>query len=196
MKPKITITKFVMFEDGKHYRPYSPHYDRATKMKQRAPTVALDPSNAHNKQTGHRYPILNIITERQLCVWIFNNFGAGDYRVIAHRGGKLGAYTFWKGRINLDGYHFFEKNLTSSEIKSLHRDLANAEKEGDEDEINRVREDIKLEKEMLKLDVSEKKTKYGFTPFLRRSGKRGLFHYWDEPDMGLMPDYSEEELYG
>ena len=189
VKPKIRIEKKRILRDGKHYRFY--HYG----------TYSLDKDNTFSEHTGKHYTLVlvngrTIKTERQLVIWILNMFGYGEYRVSAHAKGRRGQYRFWEGSITPDGWTFYPRNNTNKEIKKLSKEMFKARNQGDEEEMRYIKEDIDFEREINKENIKTKR--YGFHPFLRRSGLRGQMHRWNEPDEGLMSthkiiDYPEEK---
>lgn len=181
-KPKLSVTKKVILDNQGHWRYYAPGYTRSNpKFKPIAPTIDLQ-----------NYP--QIQTERELAWFLLQKFGPGEYRLVATVKGRRGFWTFWKGIVDYKGYMFFQRSTNNVEIRRLNKDLQDAEDEGDEEAINEAKGDIAFEKEMAREDM--KKKRYGLAPFIRSSGRRGDFHYWDEPDKayeGVYNDWSGAE---
>lgn len=196
-RPKIAILRKVVLSQEGHYRYYSTGYDQQTRStRHKAVVLNLDPRPAWNPQ-GQPYTFLNIATEKQLVTFIFQNFGEGEYRVIAYLKKRKGAYTFWKGDITQEGWTFLEKNTVDQRhIMKLKKELYDAQTSGDIELADAIVEDIKFEQEEDMQDANTKKARYGFTPFLRRSGKRGEFHPWDEEDEGLQPMVFDDYMGG
>lgn len=167
--PKLKIVKKFVLNSQGHYRYYSPYYNPDTKEKVYAPKLDLN-----------RTPIQ---TEKELCYILYKNFGPGEYRVIAWKIGRKGCWTFWKGEINDEGFVMFvKKSNTLKNIEKLKKKIAMA---SDEDEKDGYKEEIDLEREFKDYQEPEN---YGFTPFLKASGKRGIFVRWE--DEVLVPKIS------
>jgi len=118
---------------------------------------------------------MTFVTEKQLCRYIYDNFGEGSFMITAWRKGRRGLWIFWKGEINSYGFIFERK------VRSNTREINRLKKEQSEttnpEERAILQEDIDLEREI------NKYVSYGFYPFLRPSGIRGTFVSWDDPDI-------------
>ena len=114
----------------------------------------------------------DIMTEKQLCKFIYDNFGEGHYMVLAWMKKRKGFWVFWKGEINNDGFMFeYKKNVDRKEVQAL-RD------EYEEEEEPEYRQ---LLHELIKTEVDDNKArKYGYYPFITKSSKRGEFFYWED----------------
>lgn len=192
-RPKISILRKVILNNQGHYRYYSTTYNPTNRIKTKAITFNLEPKTEYSSE-GKPYPILNVQTERQLVWFIYSKFGPGEYWVQGHLKGRQGSFTFWKGVINQEGYQFYEKRSQRREINKLKRELHEAQNSGDLQEAERLKEDLEFEKEQAQSDIKD--VRYGFYPHLKRSGKRGEFHSWDDEDEGLMNKSWEENIYG
>ena len=94
-RPKLSITKKVSF-NWIHYRYYSPYYNPNVKgVRPKAYMIDLEESD--------------IQTERELCLYLHDKFGEGEYWIRGHLKGKKGFWTFWKGIIDDEGFIFFKK---------------------------------------------------------------------------------------
>lgn len=171
-KPFIYIYKKIYLDARGHWRFASPFYNKKSKGSQKIACFSLGFDNVTRK--GKELPILDIRSERELLIFIKDNFGVGDYRIFASVKGERGLWVFWKGQINDDGYLFDNKEYNKSEVVKLERELAQAE--GDEREM--ILEELNFTKEIEK-DINKEK-KYGLRSFLRPSGKRGIYHAWEE----------------
>lgn len=185
MKPKISIFfGKEMFVSKKGVKFFRNHY---------LGTFALDPTNNYSKGKKKYYDVLNLTTERQLCLFIYNTYCKGStlrLYVAAHSYNRPTPYVFWKGEIGPEGYLFYNNKMDKKKIEDLEKvwDISDAE---DEEEEKIYESFIEEGKKELKEERKEKR--YGFTPHLRPSGKRGIFHTWDEEDEGLI--YKEQLKY-
>lgn len=167
-----------------HFRFCSPYWNKSNKIRAKAPTFDLDDEFSN-------YPnIFFIKTEKELCKFIYNNFGSGEYRIIGHIMGRQGGWTFWRGIINKDGFIFFKQQIINKEeIKKLKKEhqMANTwqEKQDKQDEIDFNREIGKLDKQTIK---------YGFFPYLSPSGNRGQLIFWEDDE--IIPIKKEFENWG
>lgn len=191
-KPKIAILKKVVLNEKGHYRYYSTKYTRGDKVKPKSEMFNLN-NFSEMRPDGTIYPILNIRTEMQLVRFIFNRYGAGEYRIVGYQKGRCGSWTFWRGVIDEEGWTFFEKNSDMREINKARKDLKEAEESGDADMKQQAIEDLQFMKEQSKEE--SKDVKYGFYPHIRRSGRRGEFHSWDTQDEGLIERTVAEDPY-
>ena len=128
-------------------------------------------------RTGKEIPILNVRTERQMLKFILDSFGPGTYKLYASVKGEKGLWTFWKGQINDDGYLFENKEYNKSEVVKLERELSKA----DEEEKEMILDELNFVKDIEK-DIAKEK-KYGLRGYLVPSGKRGVYHAWDEEQL-------------
>ena len=110
-------------------------------------------------------------TEKQLCRFIFNNFGEGHYMVSGFVKGRKGFWLFWKGDIESRGFQFETKKLTrSGDLKYLIEEYHNPE--------NREYRDL-LKKE-IEEEMTETKKYRGFKNHLSQSGRKGQFIFWED----------------
>lgn len=149
----------------------------------------------YNRKNGQEYPNLNMHTEKELVHFIKNNWGFGNYSVIAHIKNRNGAYLFWKGDITEDGWVFNQKETLNQqekkEIEEYEKDINIAEDE-EEVGINKMLIDS------VKQEAKERKNRYGFQPFLKPSGVRGSVNFWHEEEFKEEPiqqkDWVSNEL--
>lgn len=176
-RPKIAILKKFLLSDGKHFRFYSATYDGRNRLQRPRPIVFnLEPVVEYNKR-GEQYPILNIHTEKDLVMFIRDNFGYGEFWVYAMLKGREGIWTFWRGSIQEDGWIFSAHEYKRSDVERIDVEMANATSEEEKLTLQQDREfAVDLAKD------ENKGKRYGFSPFLRPSGRRGSFNMWDEPD--------------
>jgi hypothetical protein len=114
----------------------------------------------------------NIFTEKQLCEFIFRNFGPGHYMVLAWKKRRRGFWIFWKGDIEHDGFIFEKKDNVDTDELRLLKEEYDEEKDPDYRAV--------LEEEIEREVNNNKKRKYGFTPYLKPSSKRGEFFHWED----------------
>ena len=170
----LLITKKIVLTDKGHYRFYSPNYHPeitgrlSRKKRPRAPKIYI-PDHPE------------IDTEKKLAKLIYDNWGSGIYRVQAHAKGIGSSWTFWKGEINDRGFRFFKRDLFSKAQRNWKGELRNAE---DEEEKNMISEFIRDDFE----DSKKKKTRYGFLPFLKPSGRRGDLILWESLELPTQLD--------
>lgn len=161
----LKIVKKLPVDNNGHYRWYAAYCSSPPKTKMRAPMFHLDTST--------------IKTEKDLCKLIYNNYGTGEFRVMAWRKGHKGMWTFWIGEITEEGFFFrLRKSDTSKSIDKLKEQLATAK---DDDEREFILQDIEFEKEF-KDAAKSSGVSYGFAPYIKSSGKRGTFIRWEDPD--------------
>ncbi len=182
MIPKISIflgRKMFTSKKGKEFFTYAGGYQG---------TFALSEENNYNKKKNKYYPVLNITTERQLVLFIYNRFCHGKTvicNVMAHQRGRRTPFSFWRGEIGPEGYKFYKNEVKSKDLESLRKvydsDLSEAESYEEEQDLY-----ANFLEEKKELRDERKYTKYGFFPYLKSSGKRGIFHSWDDPDEGLI----------
>lgn len=118
-------------------------------------------------------------TEREMVRWIYENYGAGEYRLSAMAKGRKGIWVFWKGLINERGFVFYQKKYNRKEVIEWNKDIREAESR-EEKEIyeNLKQEIIKEEKD------KNKGRRYGFEPWIKISSRRGEFRLWASYDLG------------
>ena len=97
--------------------------------------------------------------------------------------GSKGFPTFWRGEINHDGWKFEIKSLNKKELEWIEKEMKNVD---DEDELEFLKETYEDAKGDLKKILAKKR--YGFVPFLKPSGKRGVFNLWTDPDLALIKE--------
>ncbi|MFW5794140.1 MAG: hypothetical protein ACOCV1_01525 [Bacillota bacterium] len=155
--PKIMINKKKVLNNKGHYRyyPVFPKTSKGTKF------LRLDD-----------YP--QIKTEKQLLQLIYNNWGPGDYKLIGACKGRRGLWNFWQGQITDDGYIFYKKEYDRKEVEEWEKLLF------EDDEENGIIDEVREEE---KKKANQKK--YGFKPFLKPSGRRGEFHFWDDVNLKI-----------
>lgn len=126
-----------------------------------------------------------IKTERDLLLFIYNNWGPGVYHIIGYAKGREGFWSFWKGEITNGGWIFFQQQYNRKEVKEWEKML-----EGNEDdpEMQRI---VEEEKEEAKR--KRKSKRYGFDPFLKRSGRRGEWHRWEDEKLEKEMDGNMKE---
>lgn len=134
-----------------------------------------------NKE-GKEYPIINVSTEKELVLFLRNNFGFGNYTVLGTIKGRRGYYVFWKGSLFEDGWEFAQKPYLEKEdideIEVFEKQLVKGKIDEDE-----FKNEIKKIKEFSKQINSFKK--YGFSPYLTPSGRRGQINFWESPDKNI-----------
>jgi len=175
IRPNFTITKKIIISRHGHYRYYS-HlltYEMWKRLKKhqrpKAVTITLDPNDNRYLNISH------IQTEKQLCRFLFEKIGAGEYRLIGHIKGRQGGWTFWKGEITDEGFCFETRQRSNiREINALKKELTET---NDPELIRVIHEELELEKEV------SFSSKFGFYPYLKPSGRRGDFVTWSEPDV-------------
>jgi hypothetical protein len=177
LRPKISIKKKFVLDSRGHYRYFFPNYNPQTKKKGIPIVINLDRSIQYSRKTGQPYPQADIRTEKQLVVFLLNNWGYGDYLIYAYLKGREGLFVFWRGELTPEGWIFQQKEYDKKEITQLEKDFIKAESE---DEKNAVKEEMNDWKEINK-DFN-KIRRYGFHPFLSSSGRRGEVHAWNEED--------------
>jgi len=184
--PKITITKAFQRNDRGNFRYYSPLFDPAfPRRKPKAPVFDLDARPS-------KYIHMKVKTEKELIRFIYDKFGPGTYRIIAHIRGRKGSWTFWRGQITDEGYQFTQKKSTERrELEKLKQEMEEAESD---EERQSIQDMMDSNKEILKLDKDT--VKLGFVPYLKPSVRRGVFAFWDDPDMGYKDQLEEEYGYG
>ena len=155
LRPKILIQRRKTLDKNLHYRYYKVHSQ---------PTLNLNDM-----------PFIN--TEAQLCRFIFDNFGVGRYRVHGFVKGHSGFWTLWLGDITNQGFTFDNRKIgESGDVLKLKKELEEVQ---DEEEKKWIKEEIELEKKVKRV------TKFGFSPYLISSGRRGNFVYWEDCGYGI-----------
>ena len=140
-KPKISITKAYPIPGGK-FRYYAPNYNpQYHKNKPKYPVFDLDPRPSS-------YPHITVNTERELIRFIYDQWGPGQYRIIAHLRGRKGCWTFWRGMIDDDGYQFMRK--ISKEDKNLEKLKTEYFMASDESEKQMIQDEMDLLKTLMK----------------------------------------------
>lgn len=152
-RPKIIVRKRKQLDDSGHYRFYSIRDNNGMKIS----SIDLE-------------KFYNIVTEKQLLKSIYDTWGKGEYLIFANAKGYFGFFTFWRGIIDERGYCFYKKEYDRKAVSEWDNILDMK----DEDDAS-LMQNIKDE-EIKKT----KKKRYGFAPFLRPSGRRGQFHFWNE----------------
>lgn len=183
--PKLTIVKKFVISRLGHYRYYSPYYNiNKPKIKPKALTIDLEGNSDY-------YNASFIKTEKQLCKFIYDSFGPGEYRVIAHLKGRKGSWTFWKGKIDDLGFSFERREIVNNrEITKLSKELNTVESE---DEKQIIKEDIEFEKEFALLS----KTRYGFAPFLVQAVRRGDMFMWNDAEItSSLNEIKQQDTWG
>ena len=155
----------------------------------RRPKIMLKCLKVFNKNTSHKYNVFRyygnkvvdlnevpIMTEKQLCWAMFNHFGkiAGRYMVIAYptKNFSRKIWNFWIGEINEDGFQSDRRGIATNEDVKMFRE--EAEQSDDPSERS-------LYEELATAQIKElKEKKYGFIPFLKPSGRRGEFIFWED----------------
>jgi len=147
-------------------------------------TFALDERNSYSPHTKKHYQVIPSQTEKQLCRFIYENICNGkqlSITILAHIGPR--SFTLWRGIIGPEGYQMEEK-------KANEKDIIDIDKIFDTSEV-----DDELEKQAMELSAEEMKRdirnevrqkRYGLSPYVLSSGRRGEFHTWDEEDLGLI----------
>lgn len=171
-KPKITITKAFQVDEQGHFRYYSALFNpEFPNIRPRAPVFDLD-----DKPSEFTHLIVN--SEKELIRFIYQNYGVGFYRIIGYVKRRKGNWTFWRGEITHEGFIFSKKESSEKrELEQLKRELEEAETE---EERQSIQDMIELDSELIQLDRTA--TKFGFIPYLKQSGRRGQFVFWDDPD--------------
>ena len=179
-EPKIFIKKKFVLNNQGYYRYYSPYYNY--NKKKEVPSVILALNYSSDK-----YDRVFLNTEKELAVFLKENFGSGEYLVFCFAKKRKGFWVFWRGIVNDDGWEFIQRSYDKSEIKRLEREKfkiihsKSPQNFDNIDELNiEIQETKELEKEISKL------SRYGFMPFLKPSGRRGELHSWGEPDEGYI----------
>jgi len=179
--PKIAIFRKYVLDAKGHFRFFGVTNAPKTK-KQKVPIFQIGEEVSYNKK-GQQYPNVVVYTEKQLVEFIKNNYGYGQYMVIAYLKGRKGTFVFWRGEINEDGWVFYNLEYDKNEVEELRKELIEADNKGD-------KEMSQFITEMLHEEISDAKNRnttkrYGFAPFLKSSGRRGGYHMWDEPDQAF-----------
>lgn len=189
-KPKLIIKKKFSFNERSAVF-YHPDYPNHTN---KAFTVNLEPNGDINARTGEIFPYLNVKTEKELLSFIYNRFGEGTYYIVARVKKRQGFYPFWKGEINSDGWicntkesktHDREIAKTLDQIQKIDYQLENTSDQDEKEFLMQDRLDyediLNADKDSRRDDMKDKR--YGIYPFLKSSGRRGVFHSWDEEEI-------------
>lgn len=147
--------------------------------------IALGDTQQYNRKTGDPYPTFNLKTEKQLVQLIKERYGKGRYAVVSNHRGKF--YVFFKGTVDETGWTFEPQNYMKKEMEWIDKEIDKAEDDEDinfwEAEKSQIKEDLK----------KEKKSRYGFEPYLKPFGRRGTFHHWeDDPVPKIKKQYTSK----
>jgi hypothetical protein len=188
MRPLIRVYRLRKYNRGVFWtHPTNPKTKTAVMI-----NLETTITRRHHK-TGVAHPIApHFVTERQFVLFLYQTFGDGRYVITAYNKGRREPYIFWKGEVNSNGYMFYKQEYNKKSVGKYQRklDKLNYDYSNNrigEDEFKQLRaevmDDISFEtefaKDMVKLD------RYGFTPYLKPSGRRGEFHGWEEEDLGF-----------
>lgn len=113
------------------------------------------------------------LLKKQLCGLIYNQAGPGHYMVLAFPiKGSPRIWVFWKGEITEQGFMFEKKdNIGGYEIDEMREGL---------DESETSQERALFSKAIDEAIATKRKKRYGFIPFLKPSGRRGEFVFWED----------------
>jgi hypothetical protein len=120
-----------------------------------------------------------IKTEKQICKYIFDRFGDGNYKVIAWTKGYEGFWLFWIGDIMEQGFiRNVRKNNKEIEYWKDEWNKADSyeEKESIEEIIEDVRKDVEKNK---KLESRKRRGPWGF-----KLSRPGILHNYDDEELG------------
>lgn len=152
------IQKQIKFPNGKE-RFRSPYVDLRLKEKDRNYKQFVGDLSGTNPKY---YDLSSIQTEKQLCEFIYDMFGAGYYLVLAF---QKGIFVFWRGSVDKDGFCFEKRDIRQN------KEYAGLKKEEGESWVSEAVAFLRKE---------HKEKRYGFYNNLRPSGKRGTFVSWNE----------------
>ncbi|MFW5793859.1 MAG: hypothetical protein ACOCV1_00015 [Bacillota bacterium] len=173
IRPKVGILKKIELNSRGHYRFYPPEFSlerhrHLSKKDPRRPNMPIIDLNG--------YP--EIKTERDFLFAVFKKYGAGIYKMLGYMKGRRGTWIFWTGTLSEHGYMFNKHEYKTKEIQEWKRERAEASKEGDKEFVDIIKEFEQDEKEEAKKERA--KRKYGFIPYLKRTGRRGRFTLWSD----------------
>ena len=144
------------------------------------PTIMIKKKKIFNDMGWNRYygtfkinlNEVGILTEAQLCRFILDNFGEGKFMVFAWMKGHKGFWVFWKGEIFNNGFIFEKKKgVDTDDINYLKKEL--------EEEVDIGARNMLYQ--MISDEIHDNKRKrYGFSPYLNPSGRRGDFVHWED----------------
>lgn len=161
----------------------------------RDPKLNIKKKKILNKQGHYRFYTVEMLrldeteikTEKELLWYIYQNHGDGEYLLIGHAKGKKGCWVFWRGDITEQGFLFYKKRYNRKAVEEW-----DELKEGDDDpEIDELKEETKREEK-----EKAKKKRYGFEPFLKPSGRRGEFRFWDQDEFEVNAQQDQIEDWG
>lgn len=173
IRPKIAIFKKYVLDAKGHFRFFGAN-NAPRKAKKKIPIYDM------NDDQMSKYPLLLVQTEKQLIEFIRDTYGYGQYMVSAFLKGRKGSFVMWRGEINEDGWIFYNLEYNKNEVDSLRKELTDAENEGDRDMVQMITEMVN--ESIHDAKKSKATRRYGFAPFLRPSGRRGVYNMWEEPD--------------
>lgn len=181
MKPLVQIRTWVKIRSKKKGEHYFPKY---------LGTFNLSRRRRFHRNTGKEYPQLFVDTEKEFVTFLRDNFGYGYYTVTAYLKGKKGGFIFWKGEITPDYWVFYNQSqyddYDKKEMDNIDRQINQVQ---DQDEVNLLQD---MKEDIVKEAKNKQKKRYGFTPYLNSSGKRGEYHYWEDPDEAKESIVSDE----
>ena len=166
--PKIGILKKVDLNNRGHYRFYSANYnpEQTGKLK---------------KSQRPKMPMINLLehpeitTEKEFLKAIYNSWGAGTYMCLGYVKGKRGTWLFWYGKIDERGFLFFKKEYNKKDVISWKKDMDSSTYEEEKETYRKLMEDAKESSK-----EENKHKRYGFSPYLKPSGRRGQLILWEE----------------
>jgi len=189
---RIQVTKAIFFDGYQHYGFYHPNFEFGVHNKNIRPRV--NNIFALNCDSD-KYPEIILRSEKELCWFIYQRWGAGIYLVWYWRRGVKGRFVLWRGEINESGF-CFEKYFRplSNEVRRLKRELKDPyltpqERRSIINEINEIQQDPSSH-------IPRRRPSY--IPFLFPSSRRGEFMTWDGDNLDLsygnLDEESKEEL--
>lgn len=145
-----------------------------------------------------------IKTDAQFALWIYTQWGAGIYSVLAFAKGRKGFWNFMKVECTSEGFIRLAKNQSQSEKEKLemateYRKLKkNFDKTEDEDErkllkedMSDIEEDLEMQGELVEL---EKPSRSGCYPYLKSIQPVYKFHnYEGHEDEIVIPENETEK---
>jgi hypothetical protein len=184
---KIQVTKAIFFDGYQHYRFYHPSFRIGVHNKNIRPNVhSIFALNCESD----RYPEIRLRSEKELCWFIYQRWGAGIYLVWYWKQGLKGRFVLWRGAIDEDGF-CFEKYFRplANEIRRLKKELKDPyltpqERRSIINEISEIQQDPGSH-------IPRRRPSY--IPFLFPSSRRGEFMTWAGDDINLVYDNLDEE---
>lgn len=142
--------------------------------------IGLGDRPQKRKSDGKVYPTFNLKTEKELCWILYKRYGNGRFIVLGRKG--RGFFLFWKGTINKEGFLFETSDYFKKNLKWIDKEIEKSEEDEEREDYEKIRDKEKYE-------LTKEKKRYGFGTYLINSGRRGIFHSWDEDklDLGLKP---------